>query len=202
MIIQPFQGCAQSNGGFCPSSSIQSHNYILSLCDHGMEWEMRGLEIGPWSTSIFLNCSSRQVDLTPTSCELSSLISTVPTDVYVCPRSLAWIVQILLGSFGSVYYIPQPVCLSRPSEQLTDQAQILFTLRAPKPFLGVLFSPYPWVEGIGGGNERVSSQRPTPVANCNALFDIIFPHPHSFGKLTLVLYLLTNSAIADVKYKL
>ena len=116
MIIQPFQGCAQSNGGFCPSSSIQSHNYILSLCDHGMEWEMRGLEIGPWSTSIFLNCSSRQVDLTPTSCELSSLISTVPTDVYVCPRSLAWIVQILLGSFGSVYYIPQPtVCLSRPS---------------------------------------------------------------------------------------
>ena len=48
MIIQPFQGCAQSNGGFCPSSSIQSHNYILSLCDHGMEWEMRGLEI-VWS---------------------------------------------------------------------------------------------------------------------------------------------------------
>ena len=156
---------------------------------------------GPWSTSIF-NCSSRQVDLTSTSCELSSLISALPTDVYVCPWSLAWIVQILLGSFGSVYYIPQPVCLSRPSEQLTDQAQILFTLRAPKPFLGVLFSPYPWVEGIGGGNERVSSQRPTPVANCNALFDIIFPHPHSFGKLTLVLYLLTNSAIADVKYKL
>ena len=116
MITQSFQGCAQSSWGFCPFSSIQGHNNILSLCDHGIEWELRGLEIGPWSTSIIFNSSSRKVDLTPTRCELSSLISTVPIDVYVCPWSLAWIVQVLLGSFGSVCHIPQPtVCLSRPS---------------------------------------------------------------------------------------
>ena len=112
-----FRGVLSQMEGFVPLllSRVTTISWAYVIMAWSGRWEGWRLS-GPWSTSIFLNCSSRQVDLTPTSCELSSLISTVPTDVYVCPRSLAWIVQILLGSFGSVYYIPQPtVCLSRPS---------------------------------------------------------------------------------------
>ena len=118
MLTQSFQGCAQSSWGFVPFllsrvTTISWAYVIMALSGSWGGWRLSG---PPWSTPIFLNCSSRQVDLTPTSCELSSLISTVPVDVYVCPWSLAWIVQVLLGSFGSVYHIPQPtVCLSRPS---------------------------------------------------------------------------------------
>ena len=93
MIIQSFQGYAQSSWGFCPFSSIQGHNYILSLCDHGMEWELRGLEIA-WSL-VNIHLPQLLIEagrLDPSSCEPSSLISTAPTDVYVCPKSLAWIV--------------------------------------------------------------------------------------------------------------
>lgn len=75
-------------------------------------------------------------------CEESSLISTVPTDVYVCPWSLAWIVQILLRSFGSVYYIPQPtVCLSRPSlSNLQTKHRFSSLSELPKLF-GGSYSP-------------------------------------------------------------
>lgn len=76
--------------------------------------------------------------------------------------------------------------------------------QSSRTFLGGPILPLSLDRGDWGRKwERVSSQRPTPVANCNALFDIIFPHPRSFGKLTLILsYLLSDSAIADVKYKI
>ena len=111
-----FRGVLSQMEGFVPLllSRVTTISWAYVIMAWSGSWGGWRLP-GPWSTSIF-NCSSRQVDLTSTSCELSSLISALPTDVYVCPWSLAWIVQILLGSFGSVYYIPQPtVCLSRPS---------------------------------------------------------------------------------------
>lgn len=99
---------------FYPGAQLHSVEVMWSW--HGVGSE--GVKV-VWSLVIiiFLCCSGRQADFAPASCGLSSLVSTLPTDV--CIRAMVSGLDCGVNAPFILFIIPEVLSwLSGPSQQL------------------------------------------------------------------------------------